>query len=137
MIQRIQSLWLLLASASAFITLKFSFYSGTDVNNVPYQMLTGATSGFLILTLTLLVGLIAAIAIFLFKNRTTQFWLCITGFVAEVILILLYYIKIKTFSQGTLSLTSLLHIAVILFFILAVRGISKDEKLIKDSDRLR
>ena len=137
MIQRIQSIWLLLASLFAFCTIKFAFYSGTDINNVPYTKLTGATGGFLILTLTILIGLLAGIAIFLFKNRNTQLWLCVGGVIAEVLLLFLYYREITTYSQGEISLTAILHPAIILFFILAARGIMGDKKLIQDSDRLR
>lgn len=137
MIQRIQSVWLLLAAVCAFFTIQFSFYSGTDINNVPYQKLTAATGGFLILVVTILIGLLAAINIFLFKNRTTQLWLCAGGIVAEILLLFLYYKKISTFSQGTLSLSALLHIGILVFFLLAARGINKDEKIIKESDRLR
>jgi hypothetical protein len=138
MIQRIQSIWLLLAGICAFLSIQLSFYSGTDINNIPYQKITGATGGFLILTITLLVGLLAGIAIFLFKNRNTQLWLCAGGLVAELLLIFLYYKKITTsFSQGTLSLSVILHPLILLFFILAIRGINRDNKLIQDSDRLR
>jgi peptidoglycan/LPS O-acetylase OafA/YrhL len=137
MIQRIQSIWLLLASLLAFCTIKFAFYSGTDINNIPYQKLTGATGGFLILTVTILVGLLAGIAIFLFKNRNTQLWLCVGGIVAELLLLFLYYKQMSLYTQGELSLTSILHPAILLFFILAARGIISDKKLIQDSDRLR
>lgn len=137
MIQRIQSVWLLLASLFAFLTLKFSFYSGTNVNNTPYQQLTASNGGFLILALTLLIGLVSVITIFLFKNRTTQFWLCITAIVAELLLLFLYYGEIKNYTQGTLSLSALFHPAIIVLLGLAARSIYKDEKLVKESDRLR
>lgn len=137
MIQRIQSVWLLLAGVCAFFTIQFSFYSGTDINNIPYQKLTAATGGFLILTITILIGLLAAINIFLFKNRNMQLWLCAGGIVAELLLLFLYYKKVTTFSQGTLSLSVLLHVGILLFFILAARGIYNDKKLISESDRLR
>lgn len=137
MIQRIQSIWLLLAAICAFITIRFSFYSGTDINNVPYQKLTGATGGFLILTITILIGLLAAINIFLFKNRNTQLWLCVAGVLAEILLLFLYYKEIGTYTQGTLSLSAIFHPAIILFFVLAARGIMQDKKIIEDSDRLR
>ena len=137
MIQRIQTIWLLLAAICAFLTIRFSIYSGTDINNVPYEKLTAATGGFLILAITILIGVIAGVAIFMFKNRSTQLWLCAAGLLAEFLLIFLYYRKITSFAQGTLSLTAMLHIGIILLFILAFRGIYKDEKLVKESDRLR
>jgi Domain of unknown function (DUF4293) len=62
------------------------------------------------------------------------------GIVLEVLLIFVYYQTITSkfvAGQGAYSLTSALHAAIILFFILAARNINKDEKLIKESDRLR
>ncbi|MBP6287471.1 MAG: DUF4293 family protein, partial [Ferruginibacter sp.] len=41
------------------------------------------------------------------------------------------------FSTGTLSLTSILQSIIIIAFFLAARAINKDEKMIKESDRLR
>ena len=133
MIQRIQSVWLFLASICAFATIRFSTYVGTDSKNIPYQKITGANGGLLILATTILVGLLAAIAIFLFKNRNTQLWVCLTGVLSEILLMFLY-----SRGQGTFSLSAgILHPFIIFFFILAARGIFKDKKVISESDRLR
>jgi FtsH-binding integral membrane protein len=132
MIQRIQSIWLLLAAVCSFLTIRLSFYSGTNVTGVPYQKLTAASGGILILSVTLIIGILALFNIFLYKNRTMQLRLCVLGILLEALLIFLYYREIKaSFSQGEYSITA------ILLFVLAARGINKDEKLIRDSDRLR
>ena len=136
MIQRIQSIWLLLASACAFLSLKFSFYSGTDSKGIQSQFLTGS-SDFILLLFTAVIGVLTLFTIFMYKNRKQQLRLCILGILLEAILIFLYYRQLSTFTSGTYSLTSLLQLGVIIFFILAARGISKDEKLVKGSDRLR
>jgi hypothetical protein len=136
MIQRIQSIWLLLASACAFVSLKFSFYSGTDGKGLSSQFLTGS-SDFILLLFTAVIGVLALFTIFMFKNRKQQLRLCILGILLEAVLIFLYYRQLSTFTNGTYSLTSLLQVGIILFFILAARGISKDQKLVKESDRLR
>ena len=78
MIQRIQSIWLLLASACAFLSLKFSFYDGTYAVNNEYHQLTGTDNIQLLLT-TCLLGALALFTIFLFKNRKLQLRLCIAG----------------------------------------------------------
>ena len=138
MIQRIQSIWLLLAAVCAFLTLKFSYYSGTDLTGAPYQQLTAVTGGLPILGTTIVIGTLAFINIFLYKNRVLQLRLCALGIVLEAMLIFLYYRQLSaTFSQGTYSLTAILHSLIILFLALAARGINKDEKLIKESNRLR
>ena len=136
MIQRIQSLWLFLAAACAFAGFKFGFYTGTNARNIAsYELKAG--EHFLLMLLTILVGATALIAIFLFKKRGPQLWLCTLGIILEIVLIVLYYREIQTYSTGTYSLASSLHILIVLSFFMAMRGIYKDEKTVKESDRLR
>ena len=136
MIQRIQSLWLLLAAACAFAGFKFSYYSGNKINDTALHELN-ATSTILLMITTIAVGVLGLINIFLFKKRTLQLRLCVLGILLEAVLIFLYYREVTTFLQGTYSLTAILHSIIVLAFVLAARGINKDEKLIKTSDRLR
>ena len=136
MIQRIQSLWLLLASAAAFASYKFPYYSGTNQKGVAdYQL--NASENFLLIVFTGIIGVMALFLIFLFRNRTLQLRLCLLGIILEALLIFFYYREVKTFSTGTLSLTSILQTIVIIGFFLAARAINKDEKMVKESDRLR
>jgi hypothetical protein len=135
MIQRIQSIWLLLASACAFASFKFPFYSGVDSKNL--QLLITGTSNYGLLIITAIVAVLALFTIFLYKNRTQQLRLCILGIILEALVIYLYYRELSTYISGTFALGSVLQPAVILFFILAARGIYKDTKLVKNSDRLR
>ncbi len=136
MIQRIQSIWLLLAAVACFLTLRFSFYSGTNENGATGQFLTGA-SYFLLLLTTITIGILALIIIFLFKTRIIQIRLCIAGMILELLLIFLYFREVQKFILGTYSLTAILHLVILLSFLLAARGVHKDEKLIRESDRLR
>ena len=136
MIQRLQSLWLLLAAACAFATFKFSYYSGTKVNDLTLPELN-ATGTLLLMITTIAVGVLALINIFLFKKRTLQLRLCVLGIFLEALLIFLYYREVKTFTQGTYSLTAILHSIIVLAFVLAAMGINNDLKIIKGSDRLR
>ncbi len=136
MIQRIQSIWLLLASACAFATLYLSYYTGTKTGEGAVQELIGRSTLPLMIT-TVAVGILALITIFLFKNRNLQLRLCFLGILLEAVLIFLYYLEVKTFSTGEYSLTALLHSIIVLAFVIAARGISKDNKLVKGSDRLR
>jgi len=138
MIQRIQSVWLLLASACAFAGFKLSFYSGLKLGVTGFNELN-ATSTILLLITTIAVGILAFITIFLFKNRTLQLRLCVLGILLEAVLIFLYYRETKGFvpDQSEYSLTAILHSIIVLAFVLAARGINKDSKLLKESDRLR
>lgn len=137
MIQRIQSVWLLLASVCIFLTIKYPYYSGMDSKGISNQMLNAANGGFLITVTTVIVGLLAFINIFLFKIRILQLRLCVIAILLEALLIFLYYLQVRTYTTGTYSLTAILHGAAVFFIFLAALAINKDEKLIKNSDRLR
>lgn len=136
MLQRIQSVWLLLAAVCAFATFRFPFYSGTNAKGVIDAELT-ASGSFLIMLTTIVVGGLALVTIFLYKKRPLQRFLCVAGVVLEALLIFLYYKEADLFLKGNYSLTAIFHVLILYFFIMAFRGISNDEKLVKDSDRLR
>jgi ABC-type Fe3+-siderophore transport system permease subunit len=136
MIQRIQSLWLLLAAACAFAGFKFSFYSGNKLND-PLLHELNAGSSLLLMVATIAVGALAFINIFLYKKRTLQFRLCLLGILLEGVLIFLYYRETSAFIQGNYALTAIFHGIIMLAFVLAARSINKDDKMVKDSDRLR
>jgi peptidoglycan/LPS O-acetylase OafA/YrhL len=136
MIQRIQSIWLVIATACVFLTYKLPFYIGTnDKGNVTYEL--NANENIFIMLLTLLAGILTIVTLFLFKQRPLQLKLCVLGILLEAILIFLYYRKVQTFSAGSYALWALLHSVIVICFMLAAKAINKDEKLIKDSDRLR
>jgi hypothetical protein len=135
MIQRIQSIWLLLAAVASLSSLKFSFYSGNKENNL-FAELNGS-SHFLLLILTVAVTLGAFSSLFLFKNRRLQMRIVLVGFVLQAGLIAFYFSQTKNFITGSYTLTSIFSFAVPVFFILAWLGIRKDDKLVKSMDRLR
>jgi uncharacterized membrane protein len=139
MLQRMQSVWLLLAALSAFLTIKFSFYSGnieTGGQPLSFQYLT-AGFNILILILTIALVCIAVIDIFLYKNRKLQARLAIVGILLSLLNIFLYFKQIPKFAIGNYDLTAILVFLIPLLFFLATRGIFKDQKLVKSLDRLR
>lgn len=136
MIQRIQSVWFLLASGCAFLSLKLPFYVGTSRKHDASYLLNGMENIYLML-LTIIIGALAFITIFLFKKRRRQVRLSVLGIMLELVLILLYCLEVRTFIDGTYALSALLQSCVIFFFFLALRGIGKDIKVIKNSDRFR
>ncbi|MFZ4769282.1 MAG: DUF4293 family protein [Ferruginibacter sp.] len=139
MLQRIQTIWLLLASVCAFLGFKLSFYSGTVTENETLNTFKkiNATTSIPLIIVTTAIAVLALITIFLYNNRTLQLRLSIAGILLEALLLFLYYAQLKPFTAGSLSLTALLQGCVVLFFILAAKGISNDEKIIKESNRLR
>ncbi len=135
MIQRIQSIWLLLAGAASIATLKLSFYSNNN-GKVVNPELTGSTS-FLILILAVAVALTAFIAIFLYKNRKKQMQVTLLGLLLQIVTLVMYFLQVKNYEPGNFTLTSVVSFIIPVFFILAWLGIRKDEKLVKSMDRLR
>jgi len=136
MIQRVQTVWMLLAALAVFLTLKFLFYSGTLISDNLYHPLL-ATDNLLILILTSALGTGIVINIFLFKNRKVQSRIILIAIILECLIIFLYIKQTDQYSAGSYSLWSALHILIIIFLFLAARGIYKDSKLIRDSNRLR
>jgi uncharacterized membrane protein len=136
MIQRIQSIWFLIASVCAFLTLKFPFYVGTTKDHIISHQLIGTENLYLML-LTITIGVLAFFIIFLFKKRKLQVRLSVLGIMLELLLIFLYYLETRSYLDGTYALSSLLHSCVIFFFFMALRGIGRDINVIKESNRLR
>jgi hypothetical protein len=136
MIQRVQTIWMILAAFAVFLTIKFSFYSGTWLADNTYHTVTG-TENFLLLILTSALGTCIIINIFLFKQRSIQFRITIIAILVECIIIFMYINETNKFSAGSFSLWSALHLLIILFLIFAAKGIYNDSKLIKESNRLR
>jgi len=136
MIQRIQTLWLLLASLCAFASVKLPFYFGSlevpgpTITITPYD-------NFMLLVFVIATALMGLVTIFLFSNRSLQIKMCIVGLVLSLANLMHYFLYMKNFKTGGLSLYSILSFLVPVFFILAIRSIYKDQKLLKSLDRLR
>jgi hypothetical protein len=139
MIQRIQTLWLLAASACGFATLKLSFYSGNklDATNVKQFLPLNAMTNTLLTVLTVCVAAACLVLIFLYKDRKRQLLVTLATFAVSIINIVLYFTEIKKFVEGNYDITAILTFLVPVFLLLASWGIYKDERLIKNADRLR
>jgi len=139
MIQRLQTVWLFLASIFAFMTFKFPFYSGNVVSNNNQLELKKFIASFDILTLiiTAVLGVGCFIIIFLYKNRSLQFRLTITMLILSILDLVVYFTRLGKFLNGDLSFAAIFALAIPIFLFLAARGIRKDEKLVKSLDRLR
>lgn len=136
MMQPLQTLWLLLAAACTALSFKFSYYSGTNARGLsPYELKAG--ENLLLGLVTIAIGALAIITIFLFKKRVIQLRLCVLGIFLEALLIFLYYREVSSFTRGTYSLTALFQSIIVIAFFLAARKINRDENLVKSSERLR
>ena len=136
MIQRIQTVWLLVAVAAGLLSIKFPFYTGSLVVNNAYVRLTGAEN-MPILILTVLSVLISFVTIFLFKNRKRQTSLTILNIFISIVIIVLYILQLKNFSNGAFSLACVFVFVMPVALIMALIGIRRDEKVIRSLDRLR
>lgn len=147
MIQRIQTVYLLLVAVLGGL---ISFYNpglwrARLVNNT-YQYFTGQSS-YLYFILVMLVIVLAATAIFLFKKRKLQFRLTVVNLLISLAVIALQYLKIKSeaaqlneshmLASATYLPAAFLPVVIVILLFLAARGIYKDERLIKSLDRLR
>lgn len=146
MIQRIQSLYLLLAAGAGTATWFLNLWKARLSNNT--ESYFNAQSSFLVFVVYMIIVLLALICIFLYKNRKLQFRLTVINILFSVGAIALQYFKVQEHANklvasgtGIVSATYLpgafLPVLILVFLYLAARGIYKDEKLIKSLDRLR
>jgi hypothetical protein len=142
MIQRIQTIWLLLAAALGFVTLSqsISFFSFNKlVDNVTKLVPFNAKENNLILILIVAVSVAALIDIFLFKNRKMQLRIAIVALIVSILNIVLLILQVKQFAadQRTFDFTAIVYIVIPAFLFLAARAIWKDERMVRSADRLR
>ncbi len=140
MIQRQQTLWLLLATVAGILSFMFPFVTGMELVDKtamekPAEVVAG--SNFFILLLTIASIAVSSITIFLFKNRKQQLWLCVLGMLIAGLLIFLYIIQMNKLIKPTLALFCILPFAILTGYFFAFRNIKKDEKLVKSLDKLR
>lgn len=155
MIQRLQSVWLFLASLSIFALFLFPLVHGVYIDLIPktikvtgiYEDVAGQmirTTSFLALTIvTIIMGLLPIIILFRYKNRNQQMALCYSyifvlfGFSFWLSKTVQDQIGTGNIKTDNFGIGVLLSTVSIVFVLLAVRGIKNDEKLIKSADRLR
>jgi len=138
MIQRQQTLWLLLASAAALLSFMFPFVTGKVMENgVEADKVLKADSSFLLLICTGASLILSTAIIFLYKDRKLQMRLCLAGLLLAVIIIVLYITQMNKITKSTLALFCVLPFAVLVGYYMAFRNIRKDEKLVKSLDKLR
>jgi FtsH-binding integral membrane protein len=141
MIQRIQTLWLIIVALTAFATYTLTLYVGKHANGT--EEIFQLANDFLLVILIVLLGILAIICLFLYKNRKLQFKLSVIGVILSLGFLFLEYLRIEGFKQdkaiqtGSYQIGALLPLVMVVFFFFAARGIYKDERLVKSMDRLR
>ncbi|MDO9510983.1 MAG: DUF4293 family protein [Bacteroidales bacterium] len=156
MIQRIQSVFLVLAALLAAFTFAFplaSFFSETVAMHLfitgPMPLTpvsdTVIINRWFIYTLVFLnvgSGFLALVAMFQYKNRLHQLKLVKIALLMNVVLVAVLFV-LTDFIKKKLSVTPDYDIAIILpvigliLLLLAQRGIKKDEEKVKSTSRIR
>jgi len=136
MIQRIQTLYLLLAAGvSGGLVFVFEIWKNTE------GLLLFAKDNVLYLSLFLGSALLSLISIFLYKNRKAQFVLGRLNIILNFILLGLFVYQSLNLSGEThvseKGIGMFLPIVSIVLLVLANKAIKKDEDLVKSVDRLR
>jgi len=155
MIQRIQSVYLLMTTllSGLFLKgniLKFKNDAGENIymNFTGIFRTTGENSYDLVERLIplsllfILIPVLSLVAIFLFKTRRLQIKATLALIVLIILLIVLvvYYgiiIIQRHNAELVVGITMFVPLLMLIFTILAYRGIKKDEDIVKSYDRLR
>jgi hypothetical protein len=138
MLQRIQSIWLLLAAGFNAITFRFPFYTGDWIkDNFLAVIDLNANTTIWFGILTVVNAVLAFITIFLYGDRKKQLRLTYLGTFLTALLLTLYFLELKNFVGGSIAIWVIFYFAILFCYILAAQGILKDQKLIKSLDRLR
>jgi peptidoglycan/LPS O-acetylase OafA/YrhL len=152
MIQRIQTVWLFLASLVLFLLLLIPIVT-KQANQTDYwivatglyqktNQVSSQTERFTpLLVCTVATALLALVNIFNYTNRSLQKKLAFLNIVFIVALSFWIYTAAKKIPGGledaSYNLGAYFPVLAIVFLALALRGINNDEKLIKSADRLR
>ena len=155
MIQRPQSIYLLLASLAIFalflLPLAHNLYIGNMLTTIKvdgmYRVdgttLTRYTSFLALTIMCIVMALVPLIIIFRYKNRKQQiafcygFMLALIGYsfwLSQTVKQVTMGINFRTDNYG---IGILMPTTAIVFMLFAIKGIRNDEKLIKSADRLR
>jgi hypothetical protein len=155
MLQRIQSLHLTLTILLSVLFLTGSNFKFIDESGSAIKLAfsgiireTGGQGSVIIekalplSCLIVLIPLVALITIFLFKHRKNQLRVALSGVIIAAILLVLslYYIFMISTTYSThivAGLKMFVPVFILVFNILAYRGIRKDDNLVKSYDRLR
>ena len=160
MIQRIQSVYLALAAlVSTIMLIPFNkmplakFYGDTVTLHFHSlyveNLIPGEKSPFDdYFTWPLVAGLVlitifAVVSIFLYKNRKTQLlWIKVNIFISLFVLGGFFFgyiptLEDKLMTRAIYNFNSFIPALILMFLVLAFRGVKKDDKLVKSMDRIR
>ena len=142
MIQRIQSLWLFIAAMLNGALFISKIYA-VDAAGVTTPFGVRDSGNFWLFLLAAIITLLPLVTIFLFMDRKKQrglAWLSVIGCITFVALAIMKAQNVANDAAGIkvqYDFGMFLPIAAIVFLMLAISGIKKDDKLVKSMERLR
>lgn len=144
MIQRVQSIWLFVAAFLSGALFIFPLYHYTAAGTATASLLS-ARNEYMLLLLASLMTVVPMVAIFLFKNRKQQKGMVWISILASLGFVTVMLMKIQNLKNAVPPATNdnfalpgpIIPVAAIVFLLLALKGIRKDDALIKSVDRLR
>jgi O-antigen/teichoic acid export membrane protein len=138
MLQRKQTLWLLLAAVCTALSFKLPFFSVAEKTNSIFKNITASEAPYTV-ACGIITAVLCLVTIFLYNRVKQQLVAGVLTLVAALLHIVLLYVSVLAAGVGSPSLTILLPIAAVLFVFLAIIGIRKDKKTLEEmnSNRLR
>ncbi|MCD6012619.1 MAG: hypothetical protein K0Q79_2481 [Flavipsychrobacter sp.] len=142
MIQRKQSLWLLIAALLNAGVFLFGVYRYHIMENgVDTLKEVRINDHFPSLLIALVMTLLPLVTIFMFGNRKRQVTMCFVSMLAVCSFITIALSRTRNLnalpSSESYWIGAVLPVASLVFLFMAIMGIRRDEKLVRSVDRLR
>lgn len=143
MIQRVQSLYLILASIiSGLLVFVFPFYiHNGEIIGIKQSFISDSIYLKSIAWLFVFSAVLSLVSLLLFKNRNTQIVINRFNIILNFFLLGLIVYQLLTLSGDTSvsekGIGAFLPLVVVVLLSLGTKAILKDEKLVKSADRLR
>jgi len=141
MIQRMQTVYLTVAAAMMAIFLWRPLFA---INSTVPYLASACKMGF---AFSLIFLVLALITVFLYTNRKLQMWFAWGMVFANLLVIFFYSVHYYFLLKGSPPahpgdyieprFGAVLPVLTLIFTLIAIANINKDEKLVRESDRLR
>ena len=137
MLQRPQTLWITLAIILAVLMFEFPFATGKILDEPGQIVNLDAGSSMLLIVVTLLSVILSGATILSYTNLRKQKSFCWIGILISVVLCLIYLREWNSMQEATLTMTSVIPMAIPICLLLAWLGMDRDQKLIRKMGRTR
>lgn len=143
MIQRIQSVYLLLVGILSSLLFFFPFQKNivglSEIKAIQLSLMENENNFLLIASILNLIILVDSItSIFLFRNRKLQMILCLYLLAMNIAMLgLMYFGSAQIDGMPTYQLPFVIPVLNIILSFFAYKNIKRDEELVKSADRIR